>query len=75
MIGYKGGLDVVVKQVYEVVWCVILMCVVCNGGYKLLVEKYNCWKDVIIDFNFSGNVIVKQCYGILWCDLIICNQI
>ena len=35
----------------------ILMCE--KGGYKLPSEKYNRWKDVIIDFNASGGARVK----------------
>lgn len=57
MIGHKGGGDAAAKQAYEAARRAILMCE--KGGYKLPAEKYNRWKDVIIDFNASGGARVK----------------
>ncbi|RDW12931.1 protein TolA, partial [Paracoccus thiocyanatus] len=57
MIGHDGGSDAAAKQAYEAARRAILMCE--KGGYKLPPEKYNRWKDVIIDFNASGGARVK----------------
>ncbi len=57
MIGSDGGSDAAAKQAYEAARRAILMCE--KGGYKLPSEKYNRWKDVIIDFNASGGARVK----------------
>lgn len=57
MIGSDGGSDAAAKQAYEAARRAILMCE--RGGYKLPPEKYNRWKDVIIDFNASGSARVK----------------
>ncbi|MFC3569871.1 protein TolA [Paracoccus sp. TOH] len=57
MIGHDGGSDAAAKQAYEAARRAILMCE--RGGYKLPPEKYNRWKDVIIDFNASGGARVK----------------
>ena len=57
MIGSNGGSDAAAKQAYEAARRAILMCE--KGGYKLPSEKYNRWKDVIIDFNASGGARVK----------------
>ena len=58
MIGHDGGSDAAAKQAYEAARRAILMCE--KGGYKLPAEKYNRWKDVIIDFNASGSARVKS---------------
>ncbi|QRZ13550.1 cell envelope integrity protein TolA [Paracoccus methylovorus] len=57
MIGHEGGSDAAAKQAYEAARRAILMCE--RGGYDLPAEKYNRWKDVIIDFNASGGARVK----------------
>ena len=57
MIGHDGGSDAAAKQAYEAARRAILMCE--KGGYRLPAEKYNRWKDVIIDFNASGSARVK----------------
>lgn len=57
MIGHDGGSDAAAKQAYEAARRAILMCE--RGGYKLPPEKYNRWKDVIIDFNASGSARVQ----------------
>ncbi|GLK64929.1 protein TolA [Paracoccus kondratievae] len=57
MIGHDGGSDAAAKQAYEAARRAILMCE--RGGYNLPPEKYNRWKDVIIDFNASGGARVK----------------
>ena len=57
MVGHDGGSAAAAKQAYEAARRAILMCE--KGGYKLPTEKYNRWKDVIIDFNASGSARVK----------------
>ncbi|QFG38037.1 cell division and transport-associated protein TolA [Paracoccus pantotrophus] len=57
MIGHDGSSDAAAKQAYEAARRAILMCE--RGGYKLPPEKYNRWKDVIIDFNASGSARVQ----------------
>lgn len=57
MIGHDGGSDAAAKQAYEAARRAILMCE--KGGYKLPPEKYNRWRDVIIDFNAGGGARVQ----------------
>ncbi|WP_134678452.1 cell envelope integrity protein TolA [Paracoccus ravus] len=57
MIDHNGASDAVAKQAYEAARRAILMCG--RNGYNLPAEKYNRWKDVIIDFNPSGNATIK----------------
>lgn len=59
MIGSSGGSDAAAKQAYEAGRRAILMCAARSGGYKLPAEKYNRWKETIIDFNPSGSAAVK----------------
>ena len=57
MIGHEGGSDAAAKQAYEAARRAILRCQ--KDGYKLPAEKYNRWKETIIDFNPSGSAAVK----------------
>ncbi|MTH77689.1 protein TolA [Paracoccus aestuariivivens] len=59
MINHNGPSDAVAKQAYEAARRAILMCASRNGGYKLPAEKYNRWKDIVIDFNPSGSATIK----------------
>ena len=52
LMGHSGGSPAAAQQAYEAAQRAVLQCA--GTGYALPAEKYNRWKDVIIDFSPNG---------------------